>query len=106
MKIGGKERVLAFTINALLELKEIHQVDLLKGEGQEGMTLEKIRAIAFVGLKHGAKKEGSQFTGTIEEVGDWMELSTVAELMKFIQDQTIGDKPPGEKSAGESHGLS
>ncbi len=106
MKLGGKDRVLAFTVNALLELRDGHKVDLLKGENQGEMSLEKIRAIAFITLKHGAKKEGVEFTTTIEEVGDWLDIKAIGELMKEIQSQTIGDRPQGEPGSGELPGQS
>jgi hypothetical protein len=99
MKIGGKEREIAFTINALLELKNEHNVDILKGMNKDAFGPEEIRAIAFIGFKHGEKKEGRIFQSTIEEVGDWLTIPIVAEIFKVLTTQSSSENATGK--AGE-----
>ena len=96
MKIGGKDRAIAFTINALLELKNDHSIDILKGMNKDAFGPEEIRAIAFVGLKHGAKRDKTEFNETIEEVGDMLSLDSIAELMKSILGQSAKEGKTGE----------
>lgn len=99
MVIGGKERPIAFTINALIELKKDYSVDVLKGLDKEALGPEEIRAIAFVGLKYGAKAEGVIFQSVLEEVGDWLTIPVVSQLFRELTDQssTEGAKgKPGE----------
>jgi hypothetical protein len=99
MVIGGKERPIAFTINALIELKKDHGVDILKGLDKEALGPEEIRAIAFVGLKYGAKSEGQIFQTPLEEIGDWLTIPIVSQLFKELTDQSStegGKGKPGE----------
>lgn len=99
MVIGGKERPIAFTINALIELKKDHGVDILKGLDKEALGPEQIRAIAFVGLKYGAKQEGHVFQTQIEEVGDWLTIPVMSQLFKELTEQSStegGTGKPGE----------
>lgn len=99
MKIGGKEREIAFTINALLELKNDHNIDILKGMNKDAFGPEEIRAIAFVGFKHGEKKEGRVFQVPIEDVGDWLTIPIVAEIFKTLTHQSSSENATGK--AGE-----
>lgn len=96
MVIGGKDRPVAFTVNALIELREKYNIDVIKGVGEESMSPETIRAIAFVGLKHGAKRAKEDFSETIEEVGDLLTLDTMGELMKSLIGQAAKEGKPGE----------
>lgn len=99
MVIGGKERKVSFTINALIELKKDYSVDVLKGLDKEALGPEEIRAIAFIGLKYGAKSEGVVFQTTVEEVGDWLTIPVVSQLFKELTDQSStegGTGKPGE----------
>jgi hypothetical protein len=96
MVIGGKERPVSFTVNALIELREKYQIDIIKGIDETAMSPETIRAIAFVGLKHGARREKVEFTDTIEEVGDMLSLDTIGDLMKSILGQAAKEGKPGE----------
>lgn len=96
MKIGGKDRSVVFTVNALIELREKHGVDIIKGIDESSMSPETIRAIAFVGLKHGAKRDKTEFSETIEEVGDMLSLDSIAELMRSILGQSAKEGKTGE----------
>jgi hypothetical protein len=96
MKIGGKDRTVTFTVNALIELREKYDIDIIKGIDEKSMSPETIRAIAFVGLKHGAKRSGVEFTETIEEVGDMLTLDVIAEFMKSILGQSAKEGKTGE----------
>lgn len=96
MVIGGKDRPIAFTVNALIELRDKYQIDVIKGMTEEAMSPETIRAIAFVGLKHGAKRAKQEFTETIDEVGDLLTLDTIGDLMKTILGQAAKEGKPGE----------
>lgn len=103
MNIGGKERPIAFTINALLELKEVHKIDVLNGFDKDSISLEGIRAIALVGLKHGAKRDGEKFEETAETVGDWLDIQTIGKLFQQLTGQSVVEGASGEgKSLGAS----
>ena len=90
---------MSFTINALIELKKDYNVDILKGLDKEALGPEEIRAIAFVGLKYGAKSEGVVFQSSIEEVGDWLTVPVMKDLFRELTDQSStegGTGKPGE----------
>lgn len=96
MIIGGKDRPISFTVNALIELREKYDIDVVKGITEESMRPETLRAIAFVGLKHGAKRAKVEFTESIEEVGDILTLDTLGDLMKAVMGQAAKEGKPGE----------
>jgi len=75
--IGGASRPVKYTINALLEFEELTGIDLISGSPEERARLTKlknVRALAFVGLKHGAKAENKALDFELETVGDWLSL--------------------------------
>jgi hypothetical protein len=74
IKIGGVSRPVKYNINALIEFEELTGVELIGGIDPKALTrLKNMRALAFVGLKHGfmeTSKEALPFT--IEDVGKWI----------------------------------
>jgi len=61
-----------------MEFEELTGLDIT--EAEHVMQLGKIknmRALAFVGLKHGAKAESKPFDVTLEQVGDWLDTGMV-----------------------------
>lgn len=97
MVIGGKERTVLFTVNALIELRDKHGVDILKGIDEQSMSPETIRAIAFVGMKHGAKRDKVEFTETLDEVGDMLTIQVIGEIVKTLSNHSAKDGgEPGE----------
>lgn len=96
MNIGGKDRAVLFTVNALIELREKYSIDVIKGIDESAMSPETIRAIAFVGLKHGAKRDKTEFNETIEEVGDMLTLDVISHLMKSLVGQSAKEGKTGE----------
>lgn len=90
IELGGKKRPVAFTVNALIEFEGLIGSDF-NGLGAEIMKLKNLRALTFVGLKHGAKAEGQAVDFTLEDVGDWLNLtngSTTAIIDAFMNHST------------------
>lgn len=90
IKLGGKTRPISYTINALLDFEELTQIDLVGGDAEQRRQLTKVknvRALAFVGLKHGARATGKDVDFTIEDVGDWISFNdgTIGEVMRAYQ---------------------
>ncbi len=101
MQIGGKERALVFTINALIELKKDHGINIL--QDFKSTDPEAIRALAFVGLKYG-HPQGKTLDFTIEEVGDWMTFEKTKEITRELLRQSTSESGKGEGNPGESLG--
>ena len=101
MKVGGKERRLVFNINALIELEDNHGMNVLDAEQFKSIPLKKMRAIAFVGLKHGSIEDGQEVDFTIEDVGRVLTPDNFSELLGTLERQNKPDLPGGE-GKGES----
>ncbi len=102
MKVGGKERKLVFNINALIELDEEHGVNVFDIKTFQSPHPKYMRAIAFVGMKHGAIAGGESFDLTIEKVGEELTTENFNEVFSQIQKQNTNDLPRGDGAAGES----
>jgi len=86
--IGGKQLVLRFDANALVELEDQTGLTLSKlgqlASSEDGIAqafgIKFIRGALYSGLK--ASREGL----TIDQVGDWMDLSQLSEYTMKIAD--------------------
>ena len=93
IKLGGKTRPISYTINALIEFEELTGIDMVGGTREDRAKLTKlknVRALAFAGLKHGAKAEGKEVDFTVEDVGDWISFNdgSVEQIMNaYRKDQ-------------------
>jgi hypothetical protein len=105
VNIGGKERVVKFDLNAIIELEELTGVDITNKETHKDFTKVKtLRALAFVGLKWGAKSEKQEVDFTIEDVGGWLTVGDEKSLKFFEIFNRQGDsgEPKAEGEAGEA----
>lgn len=83
--IGGKARPVKYNLNALIEFDELTGLDLTSGVDAKDFSKPKsMRALAFCGLKHGAKTEKQEVDFTIEDVGEWLGLGD-GTMEKFFQ---------------------
>lgn len=97
--LGGKVRPINYSINALIEFQELTGIDITEPEQRAKLTrMVNIRALAFVGLKHGCKAEGQQVDFTVDEVGDWLSMGTMPDIMK----QFTKFMPPSETEKQEA----
>lgn len=71
IKIGGKDRPVKYNLNAVIEFEELTGIDITKGS-EDFARIKNMRALAFCGLKHGAKTEKVEIDFTIDDVGDWL----------------------------------
>lgn len=102
MNIGGEDRPVAFTVNALLELKESHGIDFLNLADGQTKDIKFIRAILFVGLKHGLRKEGQKDCPfSIDDVGDWLPMNKLNDVLDefFRQAKGSDELPEGTEEA-------
>lgn len=112
LNIGGEKRAIRFSINALLEFQELTGLDITDLEGRMKMLqIKNLRALAFVGFKHGYKKEsGKEPTFTIEDVGDWLDIESQNAIMQAFSGDSSGDASAEEieeskkKLVGENSG--
>lgn len=100
INLGGKSRPVAYTINALIEFEEITGLDLIgsREDAAKLVRLKNIRALAFVGLKHGVKEPDF----TIEDVGNWISFNdgSIGEIMKAYR-KDVGGKTDSEEKTEE-----
>ncbi len=101
--IGGKSRPVLYNINALIEFEELTGYEILRNHLQMDMkSLKKIRALAFVGLKHGAKVDQTGETFTIEQVGEWISFQdeSIPNIRTAFSEANNNETESG-KSTGE-----
>jgi hypothetical protein len=101
IEIGGKTRPLLYNINALIEFEELTGDEILKTSlNMDLRSLKKIRALAYVGLKYGAKAEESTEIFTLEKVGDWINLSdeTIPNIVKAFRSSNQGEDNGSEST--------
>lgn len=96
LKIGGEIRPLYFSINSLIELEEITGIDMSEPESRYKLAkIKNIRALAYVGLKHGYKKkhgEDKEPDFTLENVGHWLNKNSISKIEEiFVEESSTGD---------------
>jgi len=98
INLGGKSRSVRFSINALIEFESITGLDITEPEDRVKMhKLKNIRALAFVGLKYGAKSENEPFDLTEESVGDLLDATTQNNVMEAFIDHNSSGEETGEE---------
>ena len=107
VKIGGIERPVKFTNNALIELSDEHGVNILNNF--DVSSPKTIRAVCFVGLKFGARSEKKEIDFTIDDVGDWLDMEELSvdgamgKIFSALKKNTSTDQKG--TASGESHGV-
>lgn len=101
INIGGKDRPVKYNFNAIIEFEELTGIDLAANDDKQMFTKPKfMRALAFVGLKHGAKVEKQEIDFTIDDVGDWLDYNILIKFLDaYVKDNNVGGKqeePEGE----------
>lgn len=94
--IGGERRPIHYTVNALTELEDLTGLDLTEDDDRRKLSkLRNIRSLAYVGLKHGLKKEKGkavEIPFSIEDVGDWITADSIEIIMgAFLEDKQTDD---------------
>jgi hypothetical protein len=110
--INGQLFPVRYDMNALCELEELTGQNTLSGTMTFDMKC--LRALAYVGLKHGYKYQNNntkQFAKTIEDVGSWMDVKFLKLFPPVLFEFTNGEqenKPESEKAQepGELAGAS
>jgi hypothetical protein len=103
IKIGGEDRPVKYTLNAVIEFEELTGIDVTKGS-PDFAKISSMRALAYVGLKHGAKAENKEFTASLEDVGGWIGFGdgSVVEFIKAFQnDGSSGNESTSETEEGK-----
>lgn len=100
IQLGGEKRPIRFTVNAIMEFEDLTGLDIMTIEGQSKMeSVRNVRALAFVGLKSGFKKEfpNKDVPFSIDDVGDWLDTENI-ELVKnaFISDSSSAETQEGD----------
>lgn len=105
--IGGEKRPVRYSVNALIEFEEMTGLNILSaGSVIDFRELKTLRALAFVGLKHGARAEKKQFDIVIEDVGDWLAIgdgSMELIVKSFQQDAVSGNVTNSNVEATEKN---
>ena len=101
VNIGNKERPVRYNFNAIIEFEEITGVDLSSNSDATLFTKPKnLRALAFCGLKHGAKSEKQEVDFTLEDVGGWLDAGSMASFFQvYVKDNSTGEH--AETAEGE-----
>lgn len=109
VNIGGKDRQVKFTTNALIELAEEFGVDILKGFNP---SPKNVRSVCYVGLKYGALSDKQVVDFKPEDVGDWLntddgsmtEGGAMGQIFNVLIKQG-GPKSEGGEAKGELPGT-
>lgn len=102
INIGGKDRPVKYNLNALIEFDELTGLDLTSGVDAKDFSKPKsMRALSFVGLKHGAKAEKQEVDFTIDDVGEWLGFGdgTMEQFFKAFQGQSASNVEQTEPGA-------
>lgn len=93
INIGGQERYVKYTINAVIEFEELTGIDVTKGSPDFG-RLSSMRALAYVGLKHGALAQGKTVDFDLNTVGAWMSFGddSIVQFIKAFQNDSASDE--------------
>jgi hypothetical protein len=108
IEIGGKSRPVLYSINALIEFEELTGHDMLNTSlNMDLRSLKKLRALAFVGLKYGAKHEGLTEKIELDTVGDWLSLSdgSITEFVSAFRTSNETESSPSPQGEGRDEGM-
>lgn len=117
VNIGGQDRPVLFSRNAIIEFEKITGINWLSKGGEFIFKVETYRALAYVGLKWGlySPKKGTEPKPdfTLFQVGDWIEKEENAamEILKIFSDSMPKDEkksevsPEQKESEEVSHGT-
>jgi hypothetical protein len=74
VNLGGKNRPVAYNLNAIIQFEELTGIDLSAGVSDAGVLsrAKNVRALAYCGLVHGAKENNVDVDFSIEDVGSWI----------------------------------
>jgi hypothetical protein len=77
IEIGGQNRPVLFTINALSEFEQLAGVSVFDSERVQTalVSVFGFRALVYAGLKYGAIASGTKFKHSLEQVGDWLDFT-------------------------------
>ena len=92
IKIGGKKRPLDFDYNALCDYEDLVGSNFF--DAIRSIDLRRGRALVYMGLKSGARKDNQNFDYTLEEVGEWLqeEDATIMEEVMIIVTESLPQK--------------
>lgn len=108
INLGGQPRPIYYSINALIEFEELTGIDLVQGSSESRQQLTKlknIRALAFVGLKHGCQAQQNPVDFTLEDVGSWIGFNDggIANIMQaFKNDMPTPEAVEAEEQEAET----
>jgi hypothetical protein len=73
--LGGESRPVKFGFNALSEFSELtgRSIQQLNVIDTKDISMKDMLLLCWCALKQGARKEGQEFTATVEDVGDWLD---------------------------------
>ena len=104
IEIGGASRPVLYNINALIEFEELTGHEILQNSLQMDLrSLKKLRALAYVGLKYGARREGLKEVITLDEVGEWLSISdnSIPQIVEAFRSSSEGEPNSGVKTESE-----
>lgn len=105
IKLGGKDRPVAYNLNAIIEFEELTGIDLSAGVSDASVLskAKNIRALAYCGLVHGAKTEGIEIDFSIDDVGAWISPTggSAQEFFKIFSGSAQTAEPAVQPEEGE-----
>lgn len=74
IQIGGQTRPVKFGMNTMALFGDMtgYRLAQMQSLGSD-LTMKDVIILMWCGLKEGARKQGDQFSATIEDVGDWID---------------------------------
>ncbi|MEM9991355.1 MAG: hypothetical protein AAF738_06290 [Bacteroidota bacterium] len=105
IEIGGKERPINFSFNAIAQLEKLEGKPMTKIFSQmDDLSMTTSIHIAYVGLVDGARKAKKNFKTSLETVGDWLDdlgFDGVGEIIELFT-ESLTDAKGGVKAEGET----
>jgi len=73
--LGGESRPVKFGFNALSEFSELthRSIGQLNLIDTKDISMKDMLILCWCALKQGARKEGMEFTASVDDVGDWLD---------------------------------
>jgi hypothetical protein len=103
IEIGGQQRPVLFTINALAEFEAITGTSVFDMDKMSTtmLSLTGCRALVYVGLKAGARRNRDTFRHSIEDVGDWLTSSgeKLGEVMNAFSEDMAANFPTAKEGS-------
>lgn len=78
IQLGGELRPIDFCFNSLRKFCDDHKLKLADLDKLSPETISPTQALSLIyhGLKEGARKQKKEFTASMDDIGDWLDVDS------------------------------